>query len=289
MKILENLTKINRRYIFLLVAVAVIVPLVITMKLPSIPGKYTVKLYDFIDNIPPQGQPVLIAADYSPSMMPELQPMLLAVLRHCFYKKIRVIVLTLDPNGAALSEAALKEVAPEYGAVNGVDYAFLGFKPGSAIVMMSIGENIRQAFPTDFYGTPLDSLPMMANVRNYADIPLVMSIAGSAITQGWINYAHTRYHASVGAGCTAVSTADYYPFLQAGQLVGLLNGMKGASEYEYLNEKNGYLNEKNQDPKISRVASKGMNAVSIVHLLLMVFIIMGNIGYLVIRHNQGKK
>jgi hypothetical protein len=282
MKILENLTKINRRYIFLLVALAVIFPLVIPMKLPTIPGKYTVKLYDFIDQIPPQSQPVLIAADYSPSMMPELQPMLEAVIRHCFAKKIRVMILTLDPNGAALSEAALKKIAPEHGAQNGKDYVFLGFKPGNALVIMSIGENFRQAFPTDFYGVPLDSLPMMAGVRNYADVPLVVSIAGSAVTQSWINFAHTRYHANVGAGCTAVSTADYYPFLQAEQLVGLLNGMKGASEYEYLNQKNGYSSA-------VQLATKGMNAVSIVHLLLMLFIILGNIGYLVTRHNQSKK
>lgn len=282
MKILENLTKINRRYIFLLVALSVIFPLIIPMKLPTLPGKYTVKLYDFIDKIPPQNQPVVIAADYSPSMMPELQPMLEAVIRHCFAKKIRIIILTLDPNGAALSEEALNKISPEYGAQNGRDYVFLGFKPGGSIVMMSIGENFRQAFPTDFYGVPIDSLPMMAGVRNYADVPLVVSIAGSAITQNWIAYAHTRYHADVGAGCTAVSTADYYPFLQAGQLVGLLNGMKGASEYEYLNKKNGYSSA-------APVATKGMNAVSIVHLLLMLFIILGNIGYLVTRHNQSKK
>jgi hypothetical protein len=282
MKILENLTKINRRYIFLMVAVAVIVPLIIPMNLPTLPGKYTIKLYDFIDKIPPQSQPVVIAADYSPSMMPELQPMLESLIRHCFAKKIRVIVLTLDPNGAALSEAALKKIAPEYDVKYGQDYAFLGFKPGAAIVMMSIGENFRQAFPADFYGTKLDSLPMMANVRNYADVPIVVSIAGSAITQSWIAYAGTRYHANVGSGCTAVSTADYYPFLQSGQLVGLLNGMKGASEYEYLNQKNGYS-------KAPRVAGKGMDAVSIVHLLLMAFIVLGNIGYLVTRHNQTKK
>ncbi|MDP2807164.1 MAG: hypothetical protein Q8O74_03380, partial [bacterium] len=119
MKILENLTKINRRYIFLMVAVAVIIPLIIPMNLPTLPGKYTIKLYDFIDKIPPQSQPVVIAADYSPSMMPELQPMLESIIRHCFAKKIRVIVLTLDPNGAALSEATLKKIAPEYEARNG--------------------------------------------------------------------------------------------------------------------------------------------------------------------------
>jgi hypothetical protein len=282
MKIFEKLASIDRRIIFLLVALAVIIPLVANIGLPSKPGEYTVKLFKFIDRLPPQSQPILIDAAYSPSMMPELQPMLKALLRHCFARKIRVLLMTLDANGPALCQEALREVVPEFHAVYGQDYIFLGFKPGTAAVMMAIGENIRQAFPTDYEGRSLNDFPMMADVRNYADIPLVVSIAGSAITQSWIIYAGTRYRANVGAGCTAVSTADYYPFLQSGQLVGLLNGMKGASEYEWLNEKHGYS-------RARRVAGKGMDAVSIVHLLLIGFIILGNIGYLAGRRSAQKK
>ncbi|HBE72739.1 MAG TPA: hypothetical protein DDW31_01330 [candidate division Zixibacteria bacterium] len=282
MKILEKMSSIDRRVIFLLVALAVIIPLVANIGLPSRPGKYTIEMYGFIDRLPAKSQPLLIDATYSPSMMPELQPMLKAILRHCFARKVRVMLMTLDPNGPALCEAALREVAPEYNAVYGEDYVFLGFKPGSSAVIMAIGENVRQAFPADNYGKPLSEFPMMADVRNYADIPLVVSIAGSAITQGWVIYAGTRYHASVGAGCTAVSTADYYPFLQSGQLVGLLNGMKGASEYEWLNQRNGYSTAR-------REAGKGMDAVSIVHLLLMLFIVLGNIGYLAGRRAAQKQ
>jgi hypothetical protein len=281
MKIFEKLAAIDRRIIFLLVGLSVIIPLVISIGLPSRPGKYTLTLYEYIDRLPPQSQPVLIDASYSPAMMPELQPMLKAVLRHCFARKVRVLVMTLDANGPALCQEALREAAPEYGAVDGKDYVFLGFKPGGAAVMMAIGENVKQTFPTDYSGKLMADIPMMADVRNYADIPLVLSIAGSAITQSWIMYAGTRYHANVGGGCTAVSTADYYPFLQSGQLVGLLNGMKGASEYEALNEGRGYS-------KAHKVAGKGMDAVSIVHLLLMLFIVLGNIGYFVGRRAAKK-
>jgi hypothetical protein len=282
MKILEKLTKIDRRVIFLLVALAVIIPLVVPLGLPAKPSKYSQKLYNVVDSIPPNNQPVLISADYSPSMMPELNPMFKAIVRHCFAKRIRVMVMTLDPTGAALAEDALNEISKEYPVEYGKDYVFLGFKSGYSAVMMAIGQNIRQAFPADAYGKPLDELPMMAGIRNYADIPLVIDIAGSAIINSWVNYAGTRYHAKVGAGCTAVSTADYYPFLQAGQLVGILNGMKGASEYEHLNEKNGYS-------KASKQASKGMDAVSIVHLMIMLFIVLGNVGYFFARQKSPKK
>jgi hypothetical protein len=224
---------------------------------------------------------VLVSADYSPSMMPELQPMFMAIARHCFAKKIRLLVMSLDPTGISLAEDGLRRITHEIDStartgadsvIYGRDYAILGYKPGYSIVMMSIGENVRQAYPADMYNTPLDRLPMMANVRNYADIPLVVTLAGSDVMKTWVIYAGGRYRATVGGGGTAVMTADYYPFLQSGQMVGILNGMKGASEYEDLNEKHGYSHA----PK---KASRGMDAVAIVHLLLMAFIVIGNIGY----------
>ncbi len=94
----------------------------------------------------------------------------LSVLRHCFAKRIRVMVMTLDPNGAALSEAALSEVAPEYGAVYGRDYVFLGFKPGYAAVIMALGENVRQAFPADYSGKPISDIPMMVPLQCWMEI-----------------------------------------------------------------------------------------------------------------------
>ncbi|MDI6740164.1 MAG: hypothetical protein QME74_07350 [Candidatus Edwardsbacteria bacterium] len=282
MKFFEKLSQIDRRYIYLLVALAVFIPLVVRMGLPDKPGKYSLQLYDAVERIQPSSQPVLISADYSPSMMPELDPMFRAMVRHCLARKVRLMVMTLDPTGAGLAESALNQIALEYGAVYGKDYVFLGYKVGSAIVIMSMGENIRQAYPADAYGTPIDSLPMMTDIRNYADIPLVVDVAGSAVIQNWVIFAGARYKARVGAGCTAVSSADYYPFLQSGQMVGLLNGMKGASDYEYLNAKHGYT-------AVPRVAGKGMDAVSIVHLLIMGFIVLGNIGYFVTKKQAQPK
>ena len=70
---------------------------------------------------------------------------------------------------------------------------------------------------------------MMRNIRNYDDIPLIIDLAGSGIVNSWIVYAGARYHARLGSGVTAVMAPDNYQFLQTGQLVGQLGGMKGAA------------------------------------------------------------
>jgi len=57
------------------------------------------------------------------------------------------------------------------------------------------------------------------------------------------------------------------------QLVGLLGGLKGAAEYELLINKPGF-------------ATKGMDAQSVAHLIIILFILIGNIGYFATRKQK---
>jgi len=130
--------------------------------------------------------------------------------------------------------------------------------------------DIYKTFETDYYGTPLDSLPMMRGIHNYDQIALVVSLTGSATP--WITFANARYRQEVGLGVTAVMAPEYYPYLQTNQLVGMIGGLKGAAEYEtLLNKKLGFEGRK--------AACIGMDSQSIVHLVMIVFIVLGNIAY----------
>ncbi len=63
---------------------------------------------------------------------------------------------------------------------------------------------------------------------------LVVSFATGIIGEWWANLINAQFGIPVACGCTAVSAPKYYAFLQSGQMVGLLGGLKGASEYEWL-------------------------------------------------------
>ena len=145
-----------------------------------------------------------------------------------------------------------------------------------------MGEEIRKSFPTDAYGVPLDSLPMMKYVHNYNDIPFVIDLSGSSAPMSWVMYAGARYGQRVGVGTTAVSAAQYYPFLSTGQFVGMLGGLKGAAEYERLIVKKGYT-------KAREVATIGMDAQSIAHLVILFLIIIGNIAFFASRSYKERR
>jgi hypothetical protein len=163
-----------------------------------------------------------------------------------------------------LIERALAEASAAEGKQRNVDWVFLGYKSGSQSVILGLGESIRTMFPTDFWGTPLDSIPMMRGHNSYADFPLVVNLSGSAIADYYIRIAATRYRRTMVLGATAVMTTDYYPYLSSGQIKGLIGGMRGAAEYERLLDLFGN-------------GRRGMDAQSVVHILIVTLVLLGNV------------
>ncbi len=253
---------IDRRIIFLLVAVGVTLPLLFPVNLPITVGPRVQAAYDAIDALPP-GSKVLVSMDYEPDIMAELLPMSVAVLRHCFRKHLQVIAMTLYPAGTGLGERALREASKAEGAVRNRDFVWLGYKSGFQVVMIGIGENLRGMYPVDFYGTPLDSIPILRGVNTYRQMAMVINLSGSSGTDYWIQFAQGRFHAPLVVGCTAVMATDYYPYLSSKQLLGLIGGMKGAAEYERLIDTFGD-------------ARRGMDAQSLVHLIIVLLVVVGN-------------
>ena len=106
------------------------------------------------------------------------------------------------------------------------------------------------------------------------DFDLVFDLAaGDSIEFWWIPYGQGKYKIPFAAGCTAVMAPDLFPFFQSGQLRGFLGGLVGAAEYEKLVELPG-------------TATAGMSAQSVTHLIIALFIILGNAGYFLVRRRS---
>jgi len=266
---MRKLLAVDRRIIFLLVGAGVVLPLLLPINLPVTVTPRVQAAFDAIDALPP-GSRVLLSMDYEPDIMAELMPMSIAVLRHCFRKHLRVVAMTLYPAGTGLGEHALNVASRAEGAVRNQDYVWLGYKSGNQVVMIGIGENLRAMYPVDFYGTPLDSIPMMRGVNTYGQLAMMINLSGSSVADYWIQFAQGRYHTPMVLGCTAVMATDYYPYLSSRQILGLIGGMKGAAEYERLI---GVFGD----------GRRGMDAQSLVHLIVVLLVIAGNAAFFATR------
>ena len=274
MNFYERMMSLDRRWVYLVIGVVVVVTAIWSFAVPLYVTPEARSVYDFVDGLVP-GEVLMIGVDYAPEVMAELHPMAYAITRQCFARDAKLLLCCLHQNGPGMVEQVIAQVAEEYGKVNGVDYVYLGYKPYPGITILAMGQNFRIPFPEDYYGTPLDSLPMMRNMTNFDNVKAIINISGGSGTEYWINYANGRYNAKLAIGVTGVMTADYYPFLQSGQIFGLIGGMKGAAEYEYLAEKGGYISRE----KGQLWASKSMPIQTTTHIVIILFIIIGNVGY----------
>ena len=177
---MEKLLKIDRRIIFIFVALAVTIPLLFRFKMSVPPTRHVISMYDKIDSLS-KGSHVLISFDYDPSSKEELQPMARALLHHCFKKDIKVIGMTLYPAGTGLAEKVIKEIGKEYGKKSGKDYVFLGFKAGSSLVILNMGEDIYTAFQEDFYGKKTVGMQALKGVSSLRDIDYAVNLTAGGI------------------------------------------------------------------------------------------------------------
>ena len=266
MNALHAIERLDRRWIFLIMGLLVLIPLIFPLALPLAPSPPVRGFHDAIAKVP-NGSTVLMSCDYDPGAKPELVPMTRTALRQLWNKDCKVVVTVLWDGGPGLVDNVLREVAAEYSGKKqyGVDYVNLGYKEGREDVMVLMGQGIANAFPRDYRGNDVRSLPIMRAVRDYTSFPLLVSIsAGYPGTKEWVQQVQSRFHLPMVSGCTAVSAPEYYPYLQSGQLQGLLGGMAGAAEYEKVRNEKG-------------LATRGMDAQSLAHLFVAFCIVLGNL------------
>jgi len=295
----DKLMNLDRRWLYLLVGLAAVVPILFPLNMPVRVSEPVQILFDRIESLNP-GDIIMVSFDYGPSTGPENDPMADAVIRHALQKDAKVVCLALYPIGGV--NEGLEELERCVGPLDGrlpsdmpvesehfpgkyygKDFLYLGYKDGGLATMRQMNKNIHETFPTDYWGSPLDDYELGRQVQGYADLQFVFSAATGIIGEWWANLVNAQFGTPVAVGCTAVSAPKYFAYYRAGQMFSLLGGLKGAAEYEKL-VRDAY-------PRLDKLttaevyyAGKGSDVQSVVYSIITIFIILGNIAFFVERH-----
>jgi len=269
----DKVRHLDRRIIFMLMVLGVGIPLVFRIGLPIRVTPDVRSVFDYIEQLHP-GDIVLISYDHDTGTLPEMVPMSDAIVRHAFSKGLKIVGMALRAEGSGIGRQNIRRIAAEYNKEEGVDFVFLGYRPELTATILGLGSSFSKVFPKDDRGVPVEDLPLMKQVRNYSSISLVISIADDDTPVYWINYANARFKAKIVPAVTAVMATTFFPFLNSGQCLGMVAGLKGAAEYEKL-------------VKIPGNAGRGMDAQSIAHLVMIGFIAIGNLAYFMGRKRRG--
>jgi uncharacterized protein (DUF2249 family) len=288
MNIFDRMMSLDRRWVFLLLAIVCVITYLWEFTVPVSTSNEVKSIYERIESLE-EGDMIYMSVDYDPNALAELNPMTYVIAEQCFRKKVKVIFGTLANLGQGMVHQLINDITDSvnhdatYNGVsfagrqieNGIDYVFLGYKPYPAMVIQAMGLNFRVAFPTDYYGTPLDSIPIMKGVANFDQCELVIDLAAGNVAEMWITYGHGNYNVPLALGVTGVMAADMYPYLGSKQIFGLMAGLLGAAQYEKLADNYGR-------------AGDGMRIQLFAHIVIILFIVMGNVGYFVTRRRKNR-
>jgi hypothetical protein len=277
----DRLQRFDRRWIFLVMALAIVIPLYVPIGLPIKPSPMTKAAFTAVEDLKPDDV-VFVSMDLDPASTAELEPYYRAVMLQLKRKGVKLVFTTLWYQAPPLVERWLREsvdeaIAPgeDRAYVRDVDYVYLGFREGKQNIMLGMAADLRHVFDGKADdGTPLDSIPWLKNIHGLGDFKLIVDVSGgSPGAKEYVQYVQNRYALRMVAVTTAVSTTDLAPYYQSGQLLGLVAGLSGDAEYEVLV---GH-------PSIAVAGADVLNAA---HGVVILAIVLGNIAYFAGRRHK---
>jgi hypothetical protein len=262
----EFITNLDRRWIYLVLIVAIFIPLVKPIGMPISISSWTEAFYAEVDKLQ-AGDIAVLSVDYTPAGGPDVAPQAVAMFQHMMSKGVRVIGVSFLADGPPLLQKILDPYMQSGEKEYGVDFVNLGFIPGVETAMSAFAADMKRAAPADFFGTPTASLPLMKDVNSMHDVALLADFAtGMPGPAEVVRQIGQNYPVTVLCGVVTAMGPQTEPYYQSGQIKGLLSGLRSAAEYEVRNGTPGS-------------AAAGMDAQSLGHMVIIVAIALGNLAH----------
>jgi len=272
MDLLIKLQKIDRRIIYALVVVVLMLPLIFhPAGHPTLVTPEVHDAFDVIDQVP-KDKMVILSSAWGPSTEYENGPQTAALMHHMLLKGIRFGIVSWDPQGAQLTYNIGNNLQTELHKQYGVDWVHFGYKVLIEAALRGIGTNLPKTMETDMNGTrltDLSKLPVMKGIRDSRDIGAVVEISASGTLEGTMTYMTQPNNLPLLYCPTAVMSVEAYRYLDSRQLKGMLNSAVGAAQYETLIGLSSFTTP----------ASVTTWALSTAHIFIIVLILLGNLGY----------
>ncbi len=271
----KRLQWIDVRILYAIILVCLLIPMFAPIGLPVAISENSRVVYNAIAAVP-NGGVIWISHDTGPGNAPELNPMITALARQAFAKNCKLVSTSLfnETFGPQATFDLIDAVAKEMGKTYGVDWVHIGYRDNAwpAGVRLMVDDIAKGAVNRDWKGAALDSFPLMKQVKSIKDnVDLIFcTTVGSPGYGDWMTYVAEPLHKPLTGGASLTMYSGVQQYIRSGQLKGFLGGLRGAAEYEQLVGKPGK-------------GLSGMDAQSLGHITVIVFLVLGNIGFFLSR------
>ena len=281
--------QLDRRVIYVFVLVALTVPLLLDF------GMYPAKMetaqmaYDAVEALPVEkGKMVWIAMDWGPSTQAENLPQTQVFMEHLMGRKIPFctysIVFDAEPFMKSLPQSIAgrlnrenEEKGISYRYEYGKDWVNIGYRPAYVLFIRGLAktQDVAEYVSVDARGTSIQDIPCMEGVKTIRDFSMLAEFTGLVgAFNAWVQFFQTSdYRPQFVHGCTSITIPEAFIYLDSKQIQGLFEGIAGAAYYSQLVKGESFDPVGNPDS-----ATKFMMSLSLAHLVIIGFIVLGNLG-----------
>jgi hypothetical protein len=274
----EKMEKVDVRIIFVVVIIAIAIPLVKPLGLPMKVMPMSQQVYDYIEKMP-NGSKVFLSFDYGTGSIPELEPAAKAFLTHFFRKGFKVYTMASTADGGMVSQMCMAGFE-KLGKVYDKDFITLGYFAGGEAGIAAWSADAKKVFQRDARGTPIDQLAMMKDIKTVKDFTLGVTVnsgpGGYGTVEAWVRQVPIVYKTPFIVAPGGAMVANTIPYIQAGQIQGMIGGLRPSAEYELLLKEPG-------------LGVAAMDAQSAAHSIMIAFILLGNAAYFALRKRPGAR
>ena len=276
---------LDRRLIYVLVFLLVITPVLNPMGFPIKTTEDTELFYSYLQDLD-EDDVIWAAWETGFSAWNELKAGIIATYREVIISGAKMVVAYGTTEDAAVFEMVmgdpdkgtrgiLSDIMDEYDYREREDYVVLGYVLVNEASTSSLARDLHNVVVNDHKGRPLSDT-FVKDISDAGDFTLIIDYSPGMQTIAMIRHWVQDYGVPMIEGAIGVNVPSLLPYRNTGDLKAMLQSTRGCAELEYLSGFPG--------PGLT-----SMDAFTLVHFLLILFIIMGNIGYFQWeRHQTGR-
>jgi hypothetical protein len=183
----------------------------------------------------PENAPVLVIFDYDPSTVGEMEAVAAPLLDYMILKHHpRLTFISTLPTGAALAERFISGPLGGHSYQSGIQYVNLGYLPGGLAGIRAFAQDPRTMAPLSMDSNPAWQSAPLQDVQSLSSFALILLITDSAEAgRNWVEQAGTlRGNAPFVVASSAQAGPMVMPYVQSGQVNGLVNGLNSGAVIE---------------------------------------------------------
>jgi len=263
----------DRRYVYLVMFIVVIGPLLSPIGVPISVSPGTKKYYEVINSVG-EGDVVFFTLNTEFSGYNEIQSGIIASMRVFIENGAKIVIAVGHPEATSIPDLIFHDLNTELtenGYVYGEDYISLGYIFPNEAAVASLAEDFQGSISQDWLGVPIAGT-FLEDVNTWEDIDFIADFSTGLATTHLMNHFALRGTPMV-VNVIGVMIPSSLNYVDTGVYLALLGSMRGGAELEYLT---------------GHAASglTAMDAFTFGHYMLIVFIIIGNLGYLMYTRKQ---